>query len=535
MKKLKFDFKTLTITAAGLMFLVNSTAAVYMKMDPPPDADKASLAGNNSCWLATAANMLAGAGYGTGSTVQERAEDIYEDMTDNFGTANGGWTDTALSWWLSSNNNDQQLNSYRIVTVRGNKSRQPWENSNGAYFIGNKLRDCSMLGFSISWPRSSENGSASGGHAFTCWGDSGNEKSLTNNPESVYTTDSDRDNGGDVQIYSYDSYTDPNPDGFDEGDGWYINYNDNHPFIKHIATLSPRNFGGFFDFDFTIQAKSSYRIRQSISFMEANGLHYKAGGNNNLLTYKTSIDHQTENKPLIKEDGNPPQELSVDWDLSDNTVPFASWVTITTEFVIGWPFRSGFSYQDVHFKYPEEGNILPMPELICSIDTTLLKTDKPSQVPNVTGGYVIAGFDLISVDKEGKADQVVAEYRFTQEYNYRQNPELHNFELISEESEPYLVGNLRFGHSYGSPEKDELWAFDDWITHYPEQMPLNQVPGIQMNWEGMLPYPEGEDYEGEEKPLKCSVFLPEDINEDCYVDLTDFKLLASRWLQTTAR
>ena len=70
----------------------------YMKMNPPPDTDKVSLAGNNSCYLATAANMLAGAGYGDGASVQARATDIYGDLTGHFGIANGGWTDTALTW-----------------------------------------------------------------------------------------------------------------------------------------------------------------------------------------------------------------------------------------------------------------------------------------------------------------------------------------------------------------------------------------------------------------------------------------------------
>jgi hypothetical protein len=49
------------------ILLALSCACTYMKMTPPPDADKAFLAGNNSCYLATAANMLAGAGYGNGA------------------------------------------------------------------------------------------------------------------------------------------------------------------------------------------------------------------------------------------------------------------------------------------------------------------------------------------------------------------------------------------------------------------------------------------------------------------------------------
>jgi hypothetical protein len=69
--------------------------AEYMKMDPPPDVDKAAHghAGTNSCWLATAANMLAGAGYGVGVTVQQRADNIYNQLAAHYGVANGGWAD----------------------------------------------------------------------------------------------------------------------------------------------------------------------------------------------------------------------------------------------------------------------------------------------------------------------------------------------------------------------------------------------------------------------------------------------------------
>ncbi len=41
------------------MALLLSSACTYMKMNPPPDADKTFLTGNNSCYLATASNMLA--------------------------------------------------------------------------------------------------------------------------------------------------------------------------------------------------------------------------------------------------------------------------------------------------------------------------------------------------------------------------------------------------------------------------------------------------------------------------------------------
>ena len=50
---------------------------------------------DNSCWQASAANMLAADGWGNAQT-------IYNDLTVHFGTANGGYQDTALSWWIGS-------------------------------------------------------------------------------------------------------------------------------------------------------------------------------------------------------------------------------------------------------------------------------------------------------------------------------------------------------------------------------------------------------------------------------------------------
>ena len=125
---------------------------------------------------------------------------------------------------------------------------------------------------------------------------------------------------------------------------------------------------------------------------------------------------------------------------------------------------------------------------------------------------------------------IVAEYRFMHEYDFIQNPELHEFVLQSREQEPYMLGNLRFGHSYGILDTDELWAFNDWMTRLPGQVPIQQVPEVILDWKDLLPYPEGEIYEGQEKPLECSVFFPEDINQDCCVDIEDFALLAQRWL-----
>jgi hypothetical protein len=52
---------TLSFARSALVSLAAFTicSCIYMKALPAPDVDKTFLPGNNSCWLATAANMLA--------------------------------------------------------------------------------------------------------------------------------------------------------------------------------------------------------------------------------------------------------------------------------------------------------------------------------------------------------------------------------------------------------------------------------------------------------------------------------------------
>ena len=75
--------------------------------EPIPDVDKndhAGHLGSNSCWQATAANLLAAAGYGkgagVGATAQQRADHIYLQLTGDLGTANMGCADKAINYWL---------------------------------------------------------------------------------------------------------------------------------------------------------------------------------------------------------------------------------------------------------------------------------------------------------------------------------------------------------------------------------------------------------------------------------------------------
>jgi hypothetical protein len=364
-----------TFISCVLLFSVGTAVADWQR-DPACDADKEFISGHegiapgnppvdNSCWMAAASNMLAGAGYGNGATIQERAEDIYYDMllwrkslnpTDVHGTKDGGWMDNALNWWLGSANNIWPSNPFVVVTEYGQKSYEPWSYSYGARFIGNLIRDYKQVSIGIRWPRSTAGGNPSGGHAITPWGDSGNAAYLTSNPAEMITADSDRDTGGDFQTYTYDSFANPNPGGFNEGNGWYFNFSNNHTYICYVATLTPADSPVDPSDGPTQKVVGSYRIDQD-SLEDATDIHYTAYTDYNILAYRTEIDQSTANDPEIVEDNAhyphlTRSDIHVDWDISDNPVPYGDDVTITTEFVLqGW---NGIRYDDVYFTYPNE-------------------------------------------------------------------------------------------------------------------------------------------------------------------------------------
>ncbi len=466
-------WKALLVVVAVVLI---SGCITYMKMNPPADSDKPLPVplGDGSCWLHTASNILAGAGYGTGNTVQARADDIWADMNAQYGTANGGWIDAALEWWLASVNNTWTSNPYTLVTVQGNKTRVPWANANGARDIGNALRTCNMVGLSISWP---DGHGGYGGHAITAWGDNcAPIRTLTGNPTAVRVADSDTDSNGNVQVYTYDPYTNPNPGGPNEGNGWYFSYGTPHPFIKHIATLSRTTTGAGAN---SVIVMGSYAIQQT-SKQPATGLHYRVGTDVDILTYRTWLDWL--GTPAIVE-GQPRRELSVEWDFGASRVPQNTWVTINTELVEqSW---NAISYHSVHFAYPESPNII-IPELAWTIETPFL--EKAEAMPNVTGGYIIGSFDVY--DPKSR-DAPVVRYRLVHQYLYNQSPDSHTFTLVG--TPGFAVANVLFSHSYGYPTSRELWDMKSWMTKGSETYTLGKEPlRISLDWKGRLPYPEGD-------------------------------------------
>ena len=477
--KRTISFMGLATILIGLLFVMMAgSCRPYMKMNPPADSDKPLPvpAGDYSCWMHAAANMLAGAGYGNGTTLQARADSIFSQMDAHYGTANGGWIDAALQWWLASANNTWATNPYTIVTVYGNKTKVPWANANGPMDIGNYLRTCDMVGVSISWPSTA---GAYGGHAITGWGDDiKNSGTITTDPSQIRVTDSDKDNGGDVQVYTYDNYTNPNPGGPNAGNGWYFNYGTPHPFIKHIVTLSRAKTLGMNG----VMVTGSYQIHQKLK-EKATDLHYRVGTDVNILTYRTWLDWKG-GTPNITE-AKPRHELTVDWDFAKKEVPQCTWITINTEFVE--PSWNAISYRDVYFTYPEE-KVVKLPDLKWKMITP--EIPKADSIPNVTGGYVIGSFDIYDT---AATEEPVVRYRFVHQYLYNQSPEEHT--LLLSGTPGYQIRNVRFTHSYGYPTLEKLWQTDrKWMTY---EKDTTRVLGkeplmIAVDWKGRLPYPEGD-------------------------------------------
>jgi hypothetical protein len=221
----------------------------------------------------------------------------------------------------------------------------------------------------------------------------------------------------------------------------------------------------------------------------------------------------------------------VDWDLSDNPVPYCTWLTINADFTL--KNKSAIYYRDVHFTYPG-GLSLNVPGFACEMSNLPLAGD-PND-PNITGGYVIGRFTV--VDPAGTGGPTpVAEYTFVHEYTYDQHPEWHLFTLRGDPctTESYQIENVQFGHSYGLLEPNELWLFDDWMTEFHGPYPLepHSELNLEIEWFGRLPYPQGEVYyelTGEDPPSRCVDYSPQDLNYDCYVNFKDFGIFAANWL-----
>ena len=190
-----------------------------------PDVDKAGvppgppLAGDLSCWQATASNLLGGAGYGTGVNAQARADSIYNQLTIGpigLGLANPGFTDRAINWWLynygknPSSAEYQPTNPYTDVTaVYKTLTYTPGAIGSDYDFLLDELNRCQYVGVGF-------NMESSDGHALTLVG--GNYASTAQPTGNVSIWhDSDRDKADTVVSIDDDVYINAT-----HGADWYL-------------------------------------------------------------------------------------------------------------------------------------------------------------------------------------------------------------------------------------------------------------------------------------------------------------------------
>ncbi|MFH1616308.1 MAG: hypothetical protein ABIG61_14630 [Planctomycetota bacterium] len=539
-------FSLILLTVTSLFFYTGVPASAdWFKMNPPPDVDKTDHNDVNkngtdwnkpTCWIAVASNMLAGAGYGDGNSVQERADEIYSELCLHIVDGNeAGWADEAIDAWLQSDYNKwSNTNPYTIIDVHGNKAapRRPWAYTELPKFVANKLRACDMVRLSILVPDANANTTPTYGHAVTLWGDDANDPNeLTSNPSKVKVSDSDYWNPAvNVQTYTYDDYNNPNPGGNNEGNGWYINYNnsDTHRYIDNVVTLSATDPNDVTPSTETLVASAQFQYSGDDPC--ALDLHYRIISDAKILTYNTSLDWDIPNEPqIVEEDVNC---ISVTWDLAYNPVPKDTTVTITAQIAV--PYNANGSTVSLKNIYWTPLFFEPLVGSLWHRWTPELPGSPYLHAPNMCGGYVVVAFDVYR--DTGTMMEIMGHYRYQFKYKYFQDPEHHEFVLEPTDPRPdVFVSYFRFGHSYGLLLPEELWQFNNWRTTDYSMFPFMAPVGpFIIEWPGQLPYPKGQYYVN---PTAQSCddpgmwYLGGDINRDCYVNFSDFALFAMTWMQ----
>lgn len=456
----------------------------FLVVPNPPDVDKAgtqngtSNAGDDTCWLATASNLLASVGYGpAGAPMQQRALGIYADLYAHFG-AEGGKTQNALNWWLNSSNNDQPTNPYRYVDVYGHTSiREPYKNSGLKSQIINEQRNGNRVGLSISWPEDKIfHSGGRGGHAIATWGDDGNFGN-TLPVSGVYLTDSDSDNAPpdtDKLFCVYDDYDNPNPNGPNgsEGKGWYINYKSSgdNAFIKNICVLRPLAYmpvpGLGNPIQQTRRLTGSLKVKQNHG-NGATALSFDVDSSGDIYDYQTLQDYDSNallsRSEFINDNGSI-DSVHLNWNFS-STVPFGANVTLTNSIIVSDLVSPYVDDAKLEIKSPKWHYL--------GLDQSLLKMDlkadvrpthfDPNPAPDAPEGFIVASFDFFP---DAASANPSGSYRFMAQYSAGSSDFVFDLEGVRNEftDGSQYIGNLRFGHSDGNLSTDELWSFDNWLA-----------------------------------------------------------------------
>jgi len=173
---------------------INAIPDVNKSSLPPAPADK-------SCWLATASNMLAAAGWGLAAqTPQLNATQIYGHMTGHFTTQWSGDPAMAINWWLYEygyNPNQAAGGWYRPTLTYNDVTSVAGALTEADYnFLLDELDRCQYVG--VTFPTDA------GDHCLTLVGGNYGPSSpnYTGAAQQSVWHDSDRDNPGPDDPYA---------------------------------------------------------------------------------------------------------------------------------------------------------------------------------------------------------------------------------------------------------------------------------------------------------------------------------------------
>ena len=472
-----------------VVILLSFASCGYIQVNPPPDVMANEDPSDQSAWLAASSNMLAAAGYGYGNNIQERAENIYEQMLERYGSDNDGWTDAALQWWISSEHNDWPENPYKLVTVIGNKRPTlPWDDPAGAAKIGDLLREGDIVSASITWPVPDDPGNSRGGHVLNCWGDDkGENKNPGVKPEHLRVTDCYRNKGGIIQTYSYSGYNDHILNG-DTTNGWYIEYDENQPYIKHIVLLSkvlePEN------------GKNAFMSRTMV--MQMNKLDSRAdkmtidySSSEPLLSFSSSVILKDEDHipGKIRTDLSEDDHITSSWNFSRNDLVMDAEFMLLLESVGSWNSWTGLDQGFVSDKQGQDTMYLP--GFSWKMEGSETKSKYLSA--SATGGYFLLSLSFEILDTLDIEEPESFTAYLMRQYPAGIDPERPTLHFTTSDS--FRLKSLKAVHSYGIPEADSFTSYDYWIVSLsPGHLISGDTLSIPLKFPGLLPYPEGENY-----------------------------------------
>jgi len=142
-------------TGAGAQQLPSQYYKVSTDGSPIPDVNKVNPANpaDASCWLASASNILAAAGYGTGPAAQQRAQNIYGQLLAAYGPAVGGAPDQAISHWLAMYGKNPDSPEFRPQLAYTDVTAEYRALGAADYaFLKNELYRCQYVGVQFENP-----------------------------------------------------------------------------------------------------------------------------------------------------------------------------------------------------------------------------------------------------------------------------------------------------------------------------------------------------------------------------------------------